>query len=68
MTPLTARLKQYIAVRRSLGYDLSFPERVLRRFAEFADSERADHITVDLFLRWKTVSYTHLTVPTICSV
>ena len=53
MTPLTARLKQYVAVRRSLGYDLSFPERVLRRFAEFADSERADHITVDLFLRWK---------------
>jgi integrase/recombinase XerD len=53
MTPLTARLKQYIAIRRSLGYDLSFPERVLRRFAEFADSERADHITADLFLRWK---------------
>jgi integrase/recombinase XerD len=53
MTPLTARPKQYIAIRRSLGYDLSFPERVLRRFAEFADSERADHITVDLFLRWK---------------
>jgi len=53
MTPLTTRLKQYIAVRRSLGYDLSFPERVLRRFAEFADSERADHITVELFLRWK---------------
>ncbi len=53
MTPLTARLKQYIAVRRSLGYDLSFPERVLRRFTEFADSERADHVTVELFLRWK---------------
>ena len=53
MTPLTVRLKHYIAVRRSLGYDLSFSERVLRRFTEFADSERADHITVDLFLRWK---------------
>jgi integrase/recombinase XerD len=53
MTPLTARLKQYVAVRRSLGYDLSFSERVLRRFAEFADSEGADHITVELFLRWK---------------
>ena len=53
MTPLTVRLKHYIAVRRSLGYDLSFAERVLRRFAEFADRERADHITVDLFLRWK---------------
>ena len=53
MTPLTVRLKQYIAIRRSLGYDLSFAERVLRKFAEFADRERADHITVDLFLRWK---------------
>ena len=53
MTPLTARLKHYIAVRRSLGFDLSFAERVLRRFAEFADREGADHITVDLFLRWK---------------
>ena len=30
MSPLTVRLKQYIAVRRSLGFDLSFAERVLR--------------------------------------
>jgi hypothetical protein len=40
-------------MRRSLGFDLRFAERVLRKFAEFADRERADHITVDLFLRWK---------------
>ncbi len=53
MTPLTVSLKHYIAVRRSLGYDLSSAERALRRFTEFADSERADHVTVDLFLRWK---------------
>jgi integrase/recombinase XerD len=53
MTPLTVRLKQYIAMRRSLGYDLSFAERVLRKFCEFADREHVDHITVDLFLRWK---------------
>lgn len=53
MTTLTDRLKHYIAIRRSLGYDLSFAERVLRRFTEFADREGADHITVDLFLRWK---------------
>ena len=53
MTPLTVRLKQYIAMRRSLGFDLLFAERVLRKFAEFADREGADHITVDLFLRWK---------------
>ena len=53
MTPLSVRLKQYIAMRRSLGFEMSFAERVLRKFAEFADRERADHITVDLFLRWK---------------
>jgi integrase/recombinase XerD len=53
MIPLTIRLQQYIAMRRKLSFDLSFAERVLRKFAEFADRERADHITVDLFLRWK---------------
>ena len=53
MTPLSVRLKQYIAMRRSLGFEMSFAERVLRKFAEFADRERVDHITVDLFLRWK---------------
>jgi integrase/recombinase XerD len=53
MTRLTVRLQQYIAIRRSLGFDMSFEERVLRRFAEFADGEHADRITVDLFLRWK---------------
>ena len=53
MTTLTERLEQYIAVRRSLGYDLAFTARVLRRFAAFADREGADHLTVDLFLRWK---------------
>jgi integrase len=53
MTSLTLRLEHYLAIRRSLGYDLSFSERVLRRFTAYADAEVADHITVDLFLRWK---------------
>ena len=53
MTPLSVRLQHYIAIRRSLGYDMSFSERVLRKFCGFADSEHADHITVDLFLRWR---------------
>src|SRR5262249_29392451 len=53
MTTLTDRLKHYLAIRRSLGYDLSFTQRVLRRFTEFADREGADYITVDLVLRWK---------------
>src|SRR5260370_40253817 len=53
MITLTERLDDYIAVRRSLGYDLSFAARVLRGFTRFADREGTDHITVDLFLRWK---------------
>lgn len=53
MTTLSQRLDDYLTVRRSLGYDLSFSGRVLRGFAAFADREGADHITVDLFLRWK---------------
>jgi integrase len=53
MTTLSQRLDDYLAVRRALGFDLSFAERVLRRFTEFTDHKGADHITVELFLRWK---------------
>lgn len=53
MTTMTERLEEYIAVRRSLGYDLSFTARVLRGFTAFADHEGADHVTVALFLRWE---------------
>lgn len=53
MITMTDRLEEYIAVRRSLGYDLSFTARVMRGFAAFADREGADYVTVDLFLRWK---------------
>ena len=53
MMTLTERLHEYIIVRRSLGYDLSFTARVLRGFCVFAEREGADTITVDLFLRWK---------------
>ena len=53
MMSLTSRLEHYLAVRRSLGYDLSTSERVLRRFTAFADAAGADHVTVSLFLRWR---------------
>ena len=53
MTPLSQQLADYLAVRRSLGFDMTFEERVLRVFTAFADREAVDHITVDLFLRWK---------------
>jgi integrase len=53
MTSLTVRLEEYVAARRSFGFDLSTSERVLRRFAEFAAAEGVNHVTADLFLRWK---------------
>lgn len=53
MSSLTDRLEQYLAIRRSFGADLSFHERVMRRFTQFADAEATDYITTDLFLRWK---------------
>ena len=48
---LTFRLDRYLSVRRSLGYDLSTSERILRRFTRFADRECAKHINTALFLR-----------------
>ena len=53
MSALSQRLDEYLSVRRSLGYNLSFAGRVLRGFAAFADREGTDHITAGLFLRWK---------------
>ena len=53
MTSLSSHLDSYLAVRRSLGYDLFFLERVLRRFTSFADAQGAGVVTVNLFLQWK---------------
>jgi len=58
MITLSQRLAEYLSFRRSLGFDLTFEERVLRVFTAFADCEATDHITVDLFLRWKA-AYGH---------
>lgn len=49
---LASQLDRYLAVRRSLGYDLRTSERALRRFVRFADDAGAQHIDTGLFLRW----------------
>jgi integrase/recombinase XerD len=49
---LMPQLDHYMSVRRSLGYDLQTSERVLRRFARFADAQAAPHIDTALFLLW----------------
>lgn len=53
MKTLTSHLENYLSVRRSLGFDLAFTERVLRKFTAFGDAQGIGHVTVDLFLQWK---------------
>jgi integrase/recombinase XerD len=53
MRTMDSRLDDYLRARRRFGYDLSFTERVLRRFTEFADAAGAGHVSTDLFLLWK---------------
>lgn len=49
---ITLQLDRYLSIRLSLGYDLRTDERILRRFAQFADQEGALHVDTALFLRW----------------
>lgn len=57
---LTRELDRYLNVRRRLGYALGTAERILRRFARFADGEGAIHMDTALYLRW------HATLPDAC--
>lgn len=46
-------LDRYLALRRSLGYDLGTAEQILRRFIAFAEQQGAEHISSGLFLQWQ---------------
>ncbi len=52
MTRIAKAVDEYLALRRSLGFELHETERLLRCFARFAEHERARFITIDLALRW----------------
>jgi integrase len=51
---LKQALNDYLGVRRSLGYRLREPERLLRNFVTFLQTEHTRHITRELALRWAT--------------
>jgi integrase len=53
MSTLSQELDRYLTIRRSLGYNLSTDERILRKFISFVESENAEHISAALFLRWQ---------------
>jgi site-specific recombinase XerD len=52
MRTVRAAADRYLEVRRNLGFDLTPHGRLLRRFAEFAERNRANFVTTDLVLRW----------------
>lgn len=53
MSRLATELDHYLTIRRSLGYDLRTAERILRRFVAFAEQQGDEHVSADLFLRWR---------------
>lgn len=52
MSELEQALKEYLAMRRSLGFELKGPACLLRNFVAFMEGERAAYITTALALRW----------------
>ncbi len=54
MSILTIELERYLAIRRSLGFELDTSARVLRRFVAFAERQGAEHVTSNLFVHWMT--------------
>ncbi len=54
MSKLQTALDEYLAVHRALGFKLRLPGRLLQRFVDFADRQRAAYITTDLALAWAT--------------
>ena len=53
MKTLSQRLDEYLALRRAMGFDLSFDERVLRKFTTYGDERGCHLISTTLFLDWK---------------
>jgi integrase len=52
VSELEQALKDYIAIRRGLGFQLRLPAGYLRNFVAFLQAEGASHITTELALRW----------------
>ena len=54
MKSLKQALKDYLHIRRSLGFRLREPGSLLRNFVAFLQAEDAPYITRELALRWAT--------------
>jgi integrase len=55
MSPLRQALADYLAVRRSLGYKLARPEKLLGQFIAYLEDAGAETVTTGLALSWATL-------------
>ena len=49
---IRAARAEYLAMRRTLGYQLTDPEHLLQQFVDYLDTIGADSITIDNALTW----------------
>ena len=54
MNPLTKAVRDYLALRRGLGFKLVRHEAGLQEFVSFLARKRSSHITVAVSLEWAT--------------
>jgi hypothetical protein len=59
MKRLRKAVRDYLAMRRSLGFKLAKHEVCLREFLLFLGKKRASHISVNLALEWATQEASH---------
>jgi integrase/recombinase XerD len=55
VSPLRQALAGYLAVRRSLGYRLARPEKLLAQFITYLEEAGAATVTTDHALAWATL-------------
>jgi integrase len=55
VSALGSALEDYLALRRSLGYTLDRPGRLLAQFVAYCDATGADRVTTELALAWATL-------------
>jgi integrase/recombinase XerD len=59
MSQLRKAVRDYLAMRRGLGFKLAKHERALQEFVSFLARKRSSSITVNLALEWATLNANH---------
>jgi integrase len=54
MTTMRQAAEDYLALRRSMGFQLAVPGRQVQQFADYLDALAATHVTIDLAVAWAT--------------